>query len=74
MEILGLVAVLAIFFSGGKTHETPQNEPYKVPRAVLQDRRADARKEHCGEPDARWYPSVIDAVPKTDHGQQERLR
>lgn len=69
MEILGLVVVLAIFFSGGKTHETPQNEPYKFPRAVLQNGFAHTRQEHCGEPDARRDSAVRDAMPQADYGQ-----
>lgn len=74
MEFLALVAVLAIFFSGGNNHETPQNESYKFPHAVLQNRFADTRKEHCGESDARRNSAVRDALPQADYGQQERLR
>lgn len=69
MEYLALVAVLAIFFSGGNNHETSQDVEYKFPRAVLQNRFAHTRQEHCGEPDARRDSAVRDAMPQAHYGQ-----
>lgn len=64
MENILIGLILGLFLEGKSHHETPQNERFRKPETVFLNCLPEPQKELCGQPDARWYPTVTDAMPK----------
>lgn len=74
MEILALVAILAIYFKEVPHHETTQNESRVLKAPVLLDRFSESSEELRRESDARRHSPLSDALSGPHRSQQEGLR
>jgi len=69
-----LIGYLLVSLLKELKHETPQNVTVRIESPIQQNGFSYPQEKHCGEPDARRYSAVNDAMPSAYICTQKGLR